>query len=143
MKAQQKTVVCGRPGRSVRVAGLGVIIYRHGWLVNIGQGTTPKSDRQEAQAFGTLIKEMMGGCSPLQGATTVMQQAMIADGTLACTSKQVWWGENKDVERHGATCRKAKSCTQMKMARARTYLDDVALELCVFDRVLESHQIGS
>ena len=60
MKGSTTTVVCGRPGRSVGVAGLGVIIYRHGWLVNIGQGTTPKSDRQAAQAFGTLIKEMMG-----------------------------------------------------------------------------------
>jgi len=35
--------------------------------VNIGQGTRPKSDRQAAQAFGTLIKEMMG-LQPTAGA---------------------------------------------------------------------------
>jgi hypothetical protein len=36
-------------------------------MVNIGQGTPPKSDRQAAQAFGTLIKEMMG-LQPTAGA---------------------------------------------------------------------------
>jgi hypothetical protein len=34
----------------------------------------------------------------------------------------------KDVERHRATCRKTKSCTQMKWPGPRTYLDDVALQ---------------
>ena len=49
-----------RQGRSVPDAGLGDILYRHGWLVNSGQGHDFQKHDQPESGFGTLIKEMMG-----------------------------------------------------------------------------------
>ena len=80
------TVVCGRPGRSAGDTGLeGSNIQA--WVVGKHRARdAPKPDRQAAQAFGTLIKEMMGLQAHRRGAKRVMQQAMIADGTLVYTS---------------------------------------------------------
>jgi hypothetical protein len=119
VKGSTTTVVCGRPGRSVGVAGLGVIIYRHGWLVNIGQGTTPKSDRQAAQAFGTLIKEMMGLQPTTGGLKTVMQQAMIADGTLAYTSRATVVGRKQGCRTPSRDLSKNEIVHTDEMARAQ------------------------
>jgi hypothetical protein len=69
------------------------------------------------------------GSQPTAGGKTVMQRAMIANGTLAYTPKpNCGGGENKDVERHRATCRK-QNRAQMEWPGPRTYLDDVWLQL--------------
>lgn len=89
------TVVCGRQGRSVRGTGLGDIIYRHGWLVNNGQGMGGVGVKPSRTGSGTLIKEMMGLQPTTGSAELVMQQAMIADGTTRL-----------HVEGHGVVGRK-------------------------------------
>lgn len=48
-KGTPKTVVCGIPGQN-QVAGLGAMIYKHGWLVNISQETDDKPNREQASA---------------------------------------------------------------------------------------------
>jgi hypothetical protein len=102
-------------------------------------GTTRKLDRQAAQAFGTLIKEMMGVAAHRRGVRAVMQQAMIADGTLACTPKPNFGGEKSRM--WNAIARpvgKRNRAHKMEWPGPRTYLDDVPLQLRLLSRFLRA-----